>query len=77
LQIRAGSTLHPFSTFTSVEPPPPPLGAVCEEQAAATVDTTSSKTSDLRCIETPPCPKKMDLRFLRNLAARYLADNKL
>jgi hypothetical protein len=49
LQIRAGSTRHPLSTFTSEEPPAAPPDAEFVEQAAIVIDKNRIKTSK-RCI---------------------------
>src|ERR1039457_4595228 len=55
LQIRAGSTLHPFITTTSVEPPRL-LDAPCGAHAAIAVDTKRSNTSKLRGISNCAFP---------------------
>jgi len=55
LQIRAGSTRHPFIT-TASEEPPPALDAVCDAHAAKAVAAKRSKTSKLRIIVDVPQP---------------------
>jgi hypothetical protein len=46
LQIRAGSTRHPFRTTE----PSPPLDAFCDPHAAITVEMKRIKTGKRRCI---------------------------
>ncbi len=74
LQIRAGSTLHPFRTTTSGEPPAT-LDALCDAQAANADERKITKTSELRGICDPP--KKWTFAVSRNIAIRYFDNNKV
>jgi len=53
LQIRAGSTLHPFRTTTSGGPPAP-LDALCDAHAVKANERKTIKTSELRGIFQSP-----------------------
>jgi hypothetical protein len=74
LQIRAGSTLHPFKTTTSGGPPAP-LDALCDAHAAKADERKITRTSELRAICDPP--KKWTFAVSGNIAIRYFDNNKV
>jgi hypothetical protein len=76
LQIRAGSTRHPFRTI-AFDGPPPALGAFCDPHAAIAVDKMKSKAGKRHCIRTSPSMKTDAFSIASKIAIRYFDHNKL